>query len=153
MRPLHGCLLVAALLALGWSVWQLRDLLVPLYGDGGGLGAVSTGFSNDLLAFLAVIPVNLALRRSATRAGVLATRLRRAHLYLTLAYVAAGLATVAAFLTPGTFEQASNDVAMIAILLLVVLGTTFIPVQGFFLFAAIAFTIERVRRRREDGGA
>ena len=156
MRPLHASLVVVALLALGWSAWETRDLLILLYGDSGGLGAVSAGFSEDLLAVvavLAVLAVNLALRGPATRTGLLATRLRRAHLYLTLAYVAAGLATASALLMPGTFERAGNDVAMTTILLTIVLGTTLVPVQAFFLFAAIAFTVERLWSRRNVAGA
>ena len=134
---------VWAVLAGLWVVANIWQVLVPFdFAWSGGLGAVSSGISETVVEVAAVgilVAVALAFARD-THAGALERRLPRTHLYLTLAYVAAGIIAITCLATG--FGQ-SQIIAIAGISVLAVLWTTSIPLQLFFCVAAVTLAMDR----------
>jgi hypothetical protein len=143
-RFLHICLWAGALLAAAWAILRIWSDVLSLVGasSSGGLGAISAGFSGiELFILLLALGANRSLRRAAAHAGPVASRIRGAHLYVTLGQLAA-LLLCAALLLIGTYYQSELPLTAGIVGLFGVLGTLY-PLQAFFLFAAICVTVHR----------
>ena len=132
---------LAALWA-GVNVWQVVSVVEV--STSGGLGAVSSGVSEDIVVIAGaglLVAVILAFRRRTT---ALERRLRRTHLYLTLGYVALGIAGFI-WLATGIGDSQIALVGGMWVFLLV--WATLIPIQIFFAAAAVTLAVDGYVKR------
>ena len=135
---------VWAVLAALWAGLNIWELVAGFYiaPRSGGLGAVSAGISEAVVELAAaglLLALALAFARRA-RASALERRLRRAHFYVTLAYVADAVVAIAGLTTSAGQNQA---MAITSIALFALISATLIPVQLFFFAAAVTLAADR----------
>lgn len=133
---------VGALASLVWAYSILRGIVAFASVGSGGLGAVSGGVSEALLAYVLLpVGVNLALIRWARRRGRTAVRWRWIHLLTTLTFMIVTIG--AAVILVGEFGAESGLWLGGVLLALLVLSGLALPAQLLFAAGYVALALVR----------
>ena len=130
-RVLAICVFVVGMVACGYWAYQSLAWVLPSWGNSGsgGVGAVSVGIIG-FEPLLLLSPLGTFLLTNKRITGTVGTWLRWIHLLVTVVMIVVAI------------SSASRNNPLPAI----VVASVFLPVQAFFLVAAIALRLSRVGR-------
>lgn len=138
--------LALAIFAIGavvsgvWAVVNLRPV-TEMFGAGSGF-AGGTVDTIDAFTFIVAPLVAFAISRRLRQRGVLARRLRRAHIILSVTIVAL-IASLIVSEVLGTFAHGLNGLGFALLVATVAGGALWLPVQSFFTAGFISLLIAK----------